>query len=331
MNYYIGLDVGGTKCAAALGTQRGEVLCKSGFKTDATEAPQGVLNKLCLEIETVCREAQLSVGDVTAIGISCGGPLDTQKGLILSPPNLPLWDKVEIVRFFETKYAIPTFLQNDANACAIAEWRFGAGKGTENMIFLTFGTGMGAGLILDGRLYCGKNGLAGEVGHISLTQGGPVGYGKKGSFEGYCSGAGIRKIAIRVITKKLAEGKAGGLAQALAWTEAVTAKDVCIAAEAGDKTALEIIQISAKQLGCGLAVLIDILNPEMIVIGSVFARSEHLFRATMQKYIDKNALTLAKNSCKVVPAKLMENEQLGDVAALTVGMEGLKNSKRGII
>lgn len=331
MNYYIGLDIGGTKCATTIGTQIGEVLHKSVFKTDNAEAPQGVLSKFCLEIEAICRQANVTHSDVMAIGISCGGPLDSKKGLICTPPNLPLWDKVEIVRLFEEKFSIPTFLQNDANACAIAEWRFGAGKGTTDMIFLTFGTGMGAGLILDGRLYCGKTDLAGEVGHISLTQDGPEGYGKKGSFEGYCSGAGIRKIAIEVIRKRLAEGKAQGFAQVLAVPEDVTAKDVCIAAEQHDKVALEIIEISAKQLGCALALLIDILNPEMIVIGSVFARSEQLFRKTMQQYIDKNALPLAKKICKVVPAKLIENEQLGDIAALTVGIEGLKNSNRGVI
>ena len=135
-----------------------------------------------------------------AIGITCGGPLDSKKGLIMSPPNLPKWDKIPITKIIEDNFNVPVFLQNDANACALAEWRFGAGKGTNNMIFLTFGTGLGAGLILDGRLYAGTNNLAGEIGHIRLAKDGPLGYDKKGSFEGFCSGAGIARLAKKILS-----------------------------------------------------------------------------------------------------------------------------------
>ena len=118
------------------------------------------------------------------IGISCGGPLDSKKGMIYSPPNLPGWDKCLLQRYLQMKFGVETALQNDANACALAEWLMGAGRGTSNMVFLTFGTGMGGGLILNGRLYSGTNDLGGEVGHIRLAKDGPVGFGKAGSFEG---------------------------------------------------------------------------------------------------------------------------------------------------
>ena len=125
-----------------------------------------------------------SADTICAIGISCGGPLDCARGRILSPPNLPGWDEVPVVSRLADRFGVPVRLANDADACALAEWRFGAGRGTQNMIFLTFGTGLGAGLILDGRLYRGASSSAGEVGHIRMAVDGPLGYGKRGSLEG---------------------------------------------------------------------------------------------------------------------------------------------------
>ena len=129
-----------------------------------------------------------------SIGISCGGPLDSRRGVIMGPPNLPGWDDVYIVRQIENHYGVQAHLQNDANACAVAEWKFGAGRGKQNVVFMTFGTGLGAGLILDGKLYSGTNDNAGELGHIRLDRFGPVGFGKAGSFEGFCSGRRIARF-----------------------------------------------------------------------------------------------------------------------------------------
>lgn len=167
------------------------------------------------------------------------------------------------------------YIQNDANACAMAEWKYGAGKGTDNMIFLTFGTGLGAGLILDGKLYSGTNGMAGEVGHIRLSEEGPVGFGKEGSFEGFCSGGGIKKLC--ELMAKEAEQK-----ETLEVMTGITAADVFRKATEGNPFALSVVERCAKYLGRGLAILVDILNPERIVIGSIFVRGEHLLREKMQ-------------------------------------------------
>lgn len=186
-----GLDIGGTKSSAVLGEldwERGTY-----YRVDRVEIPmegdswQSVLDRLV----AACRNMTFFHQELKsrAVGISCGGPLDGRKGIIYSPPNLPGWDDVPIVDYVSTALDIPAFLENDANACALAEWRFGEGIGCNNLIFLTFGTGLGAGLVLDGHLYSGTNGLAGEVGHIRLEDDGPLGYGKHGSFEGFCSGA----------------------------------------------------------------------------------------------------------------------------------------------
>lgn len=151
-------------------------------------------------------------GEIAGIGISCGGPLDSRRGVILSPPNLPGWDEVPVKAYFERETGAPAMLRNDADACAVAEWRYGAGRGCRNMVFLTFGTGFGAGLILNGALYSGSCDMAGEIGHIRAPGDPayrPVGYGKSGSFEGYCSGGGIAELGRAIALEAHPAGPAG--------------------------------------------------------------------------------------------------------------------------
>lgn len=165
-------------------------------------------------------------------------------------------------------------------ALELAEWKWGAGKGKQNVIFLTFGTGMGAGLILDGRLYSGTSDMGGEVGHLRLEDDGPVGFGKAGSLD---------EISAEVVGK---------------------------AAQAGDELALSIWEDTGRRLGKGLSLLIDILNPEVIVIGSIFLRQEALLRGPMEEVINKETISYSREVCRVLPAGL--GESLGDYAALSV-------------
>jgi glucokinase len=234
----------------------------------------------------------------------------------MSPPNLPGWDDVHIVKLFREKYARPVSIQNDANACALAEWKFGAGRGYNNIIFLTFGTGMGAGLILNGRLYEGTNDNAGEVGHIRLDNLGPVGYGKAGSFEGFCSGGGIAQLARMKALEKLQTGQTVSFCKSLNDIEYITAKSVADEAEKGDPLAIEIWQLCGKYLGRGLSILIDILNPEIIVLGSIYVRSACLLQPALDESLVKEALHPSRIVCKIVPAALEEN--IGDYASLSI-------------
>ncbi len=317
MQYLVGIDIGGTKCAVCIGkrsTQSISIEHKSKLDTPKGMPPNVVLNQLAEAVSSL-----LSKEEIEAIGISCGGPLDSNRGIILSPPNLIGWDHVEITKFFNEKFGVPCALENDANACALAEWQFGAGVGTKNMVFFTFGTGLGAGLILDGKLYSGTNGMAGEAGHIRLSDYGPVGYGKAGSFEGFCSGNGIAQIAQMKVLEALQQGTPVSFCKSKSEAHALTAKDVADAANTGDALALEIFRICGKNLGRGLSVIIDILNPEVIVLGSVFQRCEHLLRDAMEKSIHKEALGMAASVCRVVPAKLAE--EIGDYAALAVASQ----------
>lgn len=319
---WLGFDIGGTKCAVVLGESEGGARCriqdKIRFETLPERGWQAVTEQLFTAAEALLARNGLTGADVTACGISCGGPLDSKAGVILSPPNLPDWDHVELVRLTEERLGIPTRLQNDANACALAEWRFGAGQGSENMVFLTFGTGMGAGLILNGRLYTGANDYAGEVGHIRLSTVGPVGYGKEGSFEGFCSGGGIARAAKQIVLSQLEKGVVPSFCKSENELETVTARSVALAAEQGDETAVLIYEQCGEYLGRGLAILIDILNPDVIVIGSIFARSSALLLEKMNEAIRREALDGAARVCRIVPAAL--GESLGDYAALGVAM-----------
>src|SRR5208282_2981098 len=211
---------------------------------------------------------KLCAGDLHAIGISCGSPLDPVEGVIQSPPNLPLWKDVPIKSILEEEFQVPCFLENDANAGALAEHWFGAGRGVENMVFLTMGTGLGAGLIFDGRLYRGTSYLAGEIGHVRLRRSGPRGYGKVGSAEGWASGAGMALVAESVVRAASVRGEATELAQGADGKPPLhTARDVWEAAQRGDAVARSIVKITGERLGEVLAILVDLLNPERIVIG----------------------------------------------------------------
>jgi len=320
--YFVGIDIGGTKCAIAIGDRNFKIHKKVRFATRSERGYEAVFEEFYETLDQLFTEFPKKY--FSQIGISCGGPLDSNKGIIYSPPNLPGWDNVPIVEIFQQKYGIPTAIQNDANACALAEWLMGAGKGTQNMIFLTFGTGMGAGLILNGQLYSGTNNLGGEVGHMRLATDGPVGFGKAGSFEGFCSGGGIAQLAKTVIAQKIAEGETVPFMQGLDM-DALDPKTVAIAANNGDPIANEIIKISAEYLGLGLSILIDILNPQCIVIGSIYTRNVDLFRPHIDRILGLEAIPSAVDVCKIKPAFL--GDSIGDYAALCVAANANKDYK----
>ena len=313
---YLGLDIGGTKCSLVVGDASFSVLRKVGFETNTERGWRSILSEFTSHIRTLLGEYKHC--KLKRIGISCGGPLDSKKGIICSPPNLPGWDNVPITKILSDEFGVETALQNDANACALAEWLMGAGKGTSNMIFLTFGTGMGAGLILNGRLYSGTNDLGGEVGHIRLAKTGPVGYGKAGSFEGFCSGGGIAQLAKSIVTEKLNNKVVVDFCPSLELVKDIDAKMVALAASAGDLVANEIIGISAEYLGQALSTLIDILNPESIVIGSIYARNEMLFKPLIEKVLQQEAIPASLEVCRIMPAGL--GDSIGDFAALCVAI-----------
>lgn len=327
MKYYVGVDIGGTKCAVVLGKAEfpqedvsGFLLDRLNFNTNVERGPAAILQEICYSIDKLLATHQLDRCDCAAMGVSCGGPLNHKKGIVMNPPNLSGWNNVPVVQVLKEHIKRPVYLQNDANACALAEWRFGAARGCRDVIFLTFGTGMGAGLILDGRIYNGTSDMAGEVGHIRLSEWGPVGFGKAGSLEGFCSGGGISRLAQMMVTEQLQMGKNPKLCPNYDALSNLTAKSVAEAAEGGDPLAQEIYQISGRYLGRGIALLVDVINPEMIVIGSIYERSQSLLLSGMQRELEAEALAQSLAHCRIVPAML--GNQIGDYAALSVALQG---------
>ena len=294
----LGIDIGGTKCAVIYGVDTdGKLEIADKVRFETTNVDETVA-RILSEVKAMAARHGLDGTNTKAVGISCGGPLDSRTGVVQSPPNLPGWDNIPIVKLVEEATGIRAALQNDANACALAEWKYGAGRGSRNMVFLTFGTGMGAGLVLDGKLYAGTNDNAGEIGHIRLAPSGPVGYNKEGSAEGFCSGAGMARLA------KIRKGLD------------ITTKELFARVRAGDPDCTEVFRESAEKLATILAYTIDILNPEVIALGGVFMRNADLFMPIVDPILDREALSLARKVCRIVPAELGEN--IGDYAALAV-------------
>lgn len=318
--YSLGIDIGGTKCAVVLG--KGEIpdnisnfiIDKIKFPTNVNRGYNEITKEILSKADELLERNNVNNTELIGVGISCGGPLNSKKGVIMCPPNLPDWDNVPIVDIVSEHFGVNAVLHNDANACAVAEWRFGAGRGYQNLVFLTFGTGMGAGLILDGKLYTGTNDGAGEVGHIRLSEDGPEGYGKKGSFEGFCSGGGIKKLAELTAIEYLRENKKSSLFESEADFSNFTAANIAKAMYEGDEFATAVYKKCAEYLGRGLSVIIDIINPEAIVIGSIFERNEEFFQSEIKEIIEKEALTDNVKNCKILSAEL--GDSIGDFASL---------------
>ena len=305
MNVSVGIDIGGTKCALSVGDcapDAVKILHREEFPTKGMTW-QEVLEEFASRINQTTRQSDNQT--IANIGISCGGPLDSKAGVIMSPPNLPGWDNVPVVKFFTDRFKVPVHLQNDANACAYAEWKFGAGRGTRNMVFMTFGTGLGAGIIIDGRLYSGTNDNAGEIGHIRLAPTGPVGYNKAGSAEGFCSGAGMTKLAFIRAKERGVE-----------LPDDFSTKELFRRIDEGDAFCLSVFRESAAHLGTLLSYVIDILNPEVIVLGGVFMRQQDRFMKEILPIVEREALPFASKACRITGAGLSEN--IGDYAALAV-------------
>ena len=310
-----GIDIGGTKCTVSLGREDGAsvvILARSRFSTPAT--PDAALDQLIAALKALLTEQS---APLELIGISCGGPLDSRRGLVLSPPNLPSWVNIPVAQTFQEAFAVPASLQNDANAGALAEWLWGAGRGFHNVVFLTFGTGMGAGLILDGRLYSGTNDMAGEVGHIRLSDNGPIGFGKAGSFEGWCSGGGIQRLATAMALDAIRAGRSPSFCPTEADVPQITTEKVALS---DDPLAHEIFTIVGRRLGLGLAILIDVLNPQRILIGSIYGRQRARLDETMWAVLREEALSYSLRVGESMPCGLGESSV--DYAALAVAQYG---------
>ena len=316
MSVLVGLDIGGTKCAVSVGRESGagvDMLRREAIPTpkDQREA----MARMCA-LATELAHGQ----SIAGVGISAGGPLDAQQGMLLSPPNLPGWQDVSLTALAMDALGAPCVLENDANACALAEWRWGAGQNSRLMAFLTFGTGLGAGVVIGGQILRGASGDTGELGHWRLADFGPSGYGKTGSFEGFCSGGGLKQMAVTVGERYRQCGRAPAFVQ----QNAYDAKTVADAARAGDDAAMEVFALCGEALGKGLALLLDFLNPDCVVLGSVYTRCHDLLEAPMRRVLAGEVLPRTLAACRILPAQL--GDSIGDYAALALAKQAAESA-----
>ena len=313
---WAGVDIGGTKTAVVLSSEPPTLLSRVEFPTLPQNGPQYAIEKIQNVIHELLASQGKDAKSLAAIGVSCGGPLDRVAGLIQAPPNLPTWVDVPLKEILEREFRVPCRVENDANAGAVAEHRYGAGRGTRNMIFLTMGTGLGSGIIIDGRLYRGASEMGGEIGHLRLTRSGPVGYNKAGSAEGWASGGGMVQVAAKVLAAAEKRGEVSSLAQIVQGGGQLAGKDIADRAQQGDAIARKIVRMTGTRLGQALAILIDILNPECIVIGGLAMRLKEDLLGPARKVVAREALPQAAVACRICSAEL--GEKIGDVAALCV-------------
>jgi glucokinase len=315
---WIGVDIGGTKTAVVLSSTPPAMLERIEFPTLPEQGPDRAIELIKQSIHKLIDSTGLEASSLGPIGVSCGGPLNQATGVIQAPPNLSTWVDIPITSILSQEFGLDCRLENDANAGAVAEHRFGAGRGTRHMIFLTMGTGFGAGVITDGRLLSGARGQAGEIGHVRLSATGPVGYNKAGSVEGWVSGGGMAQVAQREVEAAIGNGAPTALAETLRSSGVLTAKDVALAAQNGDALAQRIVRDTGSRLGEALAILVDLFNPERIVIGGLAMRFGESLLTPARIAMKREALPASAEICEIVPAAL--GEQIGDVAAISIAM-----------
>ncbi len=304
MKTIVGLDIGGTKTAIVEGTYGGEILQRHQHPTHAEHPFGHTFPRLMATVNRVVDAAREAGRDVVAISVSVGGPLRIDEGFLIDPPHLPGWHGISLKQHLEVHGpGLPVYVEHDGNAGALAEFHFGAGKddpGLEHLIFLTFGTGLGGGFILHGRVLRGASDTAGEVGHWRLHPEGPEGFGKAGSWEGFASGAGLVELAHRKNPER--------------WPRDTPIRAVVEAMLDDDEEALEVAAQAGTWMGRGLALLVDALNPQLIVLGSLGVALGDRILAPAREELAREALPQAVEACSIVPAAL--GQRIGDVSSL---------------
>lgn len=304
----LGFDIGGTKTALILGDTTGEILRREEIPTPASEPFEPAMAQISAAADVFLEKCALEGLDAPkAISVSVGGPLDIARGILYAPPHLAAWGEAHLKEYLERRFKLSVYVEHDGNAGALAEFRFGAGQGARNMIFLTMGTGIGAGLILDGRIYHGSSDMAGEVGHIRMAERGPTAYGKIGSWEAFSSGSGLVRLAHFMQPER--------------WKASLTTRELIDYAQEGDPAALAVVTEAGRWFGYGLAILVDLLNPDVIVVGTLAVVLGDLLLEPAREVLREQALPRALDACKVVPAQL--GSRLGDIAALMAGITAL--------
>ena len=315
----LGFDIGGTKLATGVVTPDGKV---HGFVVEPTYADAGpdvVISRL---FDLGRRSVEIAgLGSPELIGIACGGPLDSGKGIVQCPPHLPGWIDIPLVAKAEEAFGVPAFLENDATAAALGEACFGAGAGAQSLVYLTISTGIGGGVVINGRLHRGATGNGGELGHVTVRPGGRRcdADGRQGCLEAYCSGTNIAARARDAVSSALAAGRS----TTLAGIDPLTAADVTCAAAAGDAVASEVWRETTDLLGQGLTDIVNVLEPEVVVLGGGVTRSGNMLLDPVTKVIRAGVLGPEAQAVRIHLAGL--GDEVGVVGAAAVAWDRTSN------
>ena len=291
-------DIGGSKILTAVFSDDGEIMSRKTAPTKAGEGVEAVINRLCEAIGNHLEENNLKATDLSGIGIACAGGVNPESGVVVTPsPNLPGWYNVPLGEIIEKRFGVSACVLNDASAATLGEQRSGAGIDVENLVLVALGTGIGGGIIIDGKLYQGAAGSAGEIGHMTVDENGPdCDCGNTGCLEVLASGKAIAREAV----KRIENGEKSSLTD----IENITAEDVAAAAKSGDALAGDVFARASHYLGVGLVNIVNIFNPEMIIIGGGLAETGDLLLGLARDIVDERAFGISARSVRIVPAKL---------------------------
>lgn len=311
----VGVDLGGTKIRTVVATAEGEIVAGDQRPTAAAGGPEAVIERVVGSVEAALRRAGASLEQIVGIGVGAPGPVDVRRGAVVMAPNLPGWRDVPLREALRQRLGVAVHLANDASVAALGEHRFGAGRGSQHMVYITVGTGIGGGLIIDGALYEGAAGGAGEVGHMVLEpQGPPCGCGARGCLEALAAGPAIARQAESALggaagRPSLLRGLAGGL------LGGVTAEMVVQAARQGDALSLEVLATAARYLGLGITNVVHLCNPELVVVGGSVAKAGELLLGPARRVLRQRGLPLLAEAVRVLPGELGDDAgTLGAVA-----------------
>jgi len=309
-NYVIGIDLGGTKISGALADLDGKVMARYTIPTNAHEGEDKVLNRIFEVINKVLSDGDKNADEIKAIGIGSPGPLDAKKGVIITTPNLP-FKNFNLIEPIKEKFGVPAYIDNDANVAAIGEYIFGAGKGTENMVFVTVSTGIGGGAVLNGKIYRGNTSNALEIGHMTLEKNGPrCNCGNYGCAEALASGTAIGKRAKEAVLQERAT--------TLKNYEDVSSYEVFKEAKNGDEVALEIVNTSLEYLGICVANLVTTFDPEVVIIGGGVSKTGEVLFGKVREVVNQRCFSSMADSCKIVPAALGTDAGVIGAVALAI-------------
>jgi len=320
----LGIDLGGTKILTSVISPRGEMLSRDHSVTPAAKGPDGVIQAILESADRALERADIPIDRLSAIGVGAPGLADTEAGILYTSPNLPGWKDVPLRDIIQEKLKKKAFLINDGNAAALGEYYFGAAKGTSHFIYVTISTGIGGGIVVDGKILNGSKGMAGEVGHMTIADEGPPCHcGNRGCWEALASGTALAKAAQKRIEAgadttilSLAEGK----------IDKVTAQTVQTAAEKGDPIANELILKTAYYFGVGLANLVNIFNPEMIVIGGGLSNMGDRLLQPAYRVAGERSFNRAYRMVRFVRAALGRNS--GVLGAAAFALEEMKRTTK---